>query len=159
MNPAVNGFTTLDLIEKELPYLERIKPDLVTILIGVNDLVQGRTVERYGASLQRIYKSLAPLELPAGRGAAISIPNWSVVPAAPDFGDPDRLRTTTDEFNAIARDQAATHGFTWIDITEVSTSGSGGDWIADDRLHPGDAQYAAWAEVIWQRVRDAWTRA
>ena len=41
-NPSVNGYTTLDLIRDELPYLERIKPDLVSILIGVNDLVQGR---------------------------------------------------------------------------------------------------------------------
>ena len=26
-------------------------------------------------------------------------------------------------------------------------------WIASDRLHPGDAQYAAWADVIWDRIR------
>jgi lysophospholipase L1-like esterase len=159
INPAVNGFTTLDLIRVELPYLQRVRPDLVSVLIGVNDLVQGRTVEQYEASLQRIYRSAAALQLPAGRVAAVTIPNWSVVPAARDFGDPDRLRTTTDAFNAVARDQAGKHGFTWIDITEVSSSGSGDDWIADDRLHPGDAQYAAWAEVIWQGVRDAWTKA
>ena len=38
-NPAVNGFTTLNLIDRELPYVGRVKPDLVSILIGVNDLV------------------------------------------------------------------------------------------------------------------------
>ena len=29
----------------ELPLLERVNPDLVSVLIGVNDLVQGRTPE------------------------------------------------------------------------------------------------------------------
>jgi len=121
-------------------------------------LVQGRAVARYDASLRSIYKALAALGLPAGRGAAISLPNWSVVPAARDFGEPNRLRRTTLAFNEVAKDQAQKHGFTWIDLTEVSTSGGGDGWISDDRLHPGDAQYAAWAEVIWHGVRDAWTK-
>ena len=150
-NPAVNGFTTLDLIRDELPYLESVKPDLVSILIGVNDLVQGRTVEQYAASLRPIYQAVT------GQVAAISIPNWSVVPAARDFGDPNRLRTLTESFNKVAEDLARSHGFTWIDITEVSTSGSGEGWISDDRLHPGDKQYAAWAEVIWESVRETWS--
>ena len=83
-NPAVNGFTTLDLIEHELPYLERIKPDLVTILIGVNDLVSGRTADQYRKSLRHIYDEVADVH-----GAAVSIPDWSFVPAAADFGGPD----------------------------------------------------------------------
>jgi acyl-CoA thioesterase-1 len=157
-NPAVNGFTTVDLIRDELPYLQRVRPDLVSILIGVNDLVQGRTVAQYRASLQRIYQALAALKLPAGHGAGISIPNWSVVPAAREFGDAERLRRATSTFNEVAKDLAHSGGFSWIDITEVSTSSSGPGWIADDRLHPGDRQYAAWAEVIWQGVRDAWTK-
>jgi len=52
-NPAINGFTTLDLIEDELPQVRRLKPDLVTILIGVNDLVRERTPADYRASLVR----------------------------------------------------------------------------------------------------------
>src|SRR5256885_16264305 len=39
-NPAVNGFTTLDLVRHELPYLQSSMPDFVSILIGVNDLFQ-----------------------------------------------------------------------------------------------------------------------
>ena len=33
-NPAVGGFTTIDLIRRELAQVRRRKPDLVTILIG-----------------------------------------------------------------------------------------------------------------------------
>jgi lysophospholipase L1-like esterase len=159
-NPAVNGYTTLDLIREELPYLERVKPDVISILIGVNDLVQGRTHDQYRKSLQAIYDRVAASNLPQGHVVAVSIPAWSFVPAAADFGGSDRVGRMTEVFNKVARDEATARRFEWIDITEASRSGIGSPgWIASDRLHPGDAQYAAWAEAIWQGVRDAWTKA
>lgn len=159
-NPAVSGFTTQDLIDNELGYLRRLQPQVVSILIGVNDLAQGRTPEQYRKSLTEIYDAIGALGLAAGRVVAISIPNWSVVPAAASFGGPDRIRGLTDTFNAIARQEAETHGFTWIDITATSTSGLGSPgWISSDQLHPGDAQYATWADAIWEAVRDPWTAA
>jgi lysophospholipase L1-like esterase len=153
-NPAVNGYTTLDLIRDELPYLERLKPELVSILIGVNDLVQDRSSDQYKDSLSRIYDAVLDLEIPP-RVVAISIPAWSYVPAAADFGGKDRVATLTGVFNAVAEREARMRNFRWVDIGEASTSGIGSaGWIASDDLHPGDAQYAAWAEVIWPAVRD-----
>ncbi len=153
-NPAINGFTTQDLINDELPQVRRLKPDLVTILIGVNDLVRDRSPESYRISLVEIYDEVAKEMAPDGRVFAVSIPNWSVVPAAREYGDPERIRDLTDTFNDIAREEAEKRGFGWIDITAASLSGLGTpDWIASDGLHPGDNQYAAWAEVIWHAVR------
>ena len=158
INPAVNGFTTIDLIARELGYTRDLKPDLVTVLIGVNDLVQGRSAGQFRESLVEIYDALSALGLPRGRVVTVSIPDWSVVPAAADYGEPDRLRALTESFNAIAQAEAQRRGFTWVDITEVSghVSGSPG-WIAGDRLHPGDPQYAAWAETIWAAVEQDWS--
>ena len=159
-NPAVNGFTTLDLIANELGFVDRLKPQLVSILIGVNDLVQGRLPGDYRKSLAKIYDAVEALGLDTGRVIAISIPNWSAVPAAKTFGNPEGIRTLTETFNEIARSEAERRGFTWIDISAVSTSGSGSPgWISSDHLHPGDAQYAAWAEVVWEAVREPWTAA
>ncbi|TME90622.1 MAG: SGNH/GDSL hydrolase family protein, partial [Chloroflexi bacterium] len=92
VNPAVNGFTTIDLIARELGYISDLKPDLVSVLIGVNDLVQGRSVEEYGESLVEIYDAVAGLRLRPGRVVAVSIPNWSTTPAASGYGDPVRIR-------------------------------------------------------------------
>ncbi len=159
-NPAVNGFTTEDLIEHELSLVGTVEPDLVSVLIGVNDLVQGRKPEPYRSSLVQIYDAIASLRLPAGRAVAISLPNWSVVPAARDYGELDLIRHLTDGFNDIAHEEAERRRFTWADITAASIWGLGSaGWITDDDLHPGDAQYAAWAEVIWHHVRGAWTTA
>lgn len=155
-NPAVGGFTTLDLIAKELSQVRRAKPDLITILIGVNDLVQGRSANDYRASLVTIYDEVATQKPPEGKVFAISLPNWSVVPAARQFGDPEEIRDLTDTFNDIAREEAEKRDFKWIDITAASLSGLGSPgWIASDGLHPADTQYAAWAEVIWYGMRES----
>jgi lysophospholipase L1-like esterase len=160
VNPAVNGFTTIDLLAKEIGFIDDLRPDLVSVLIGVNDLVRGRTAGEYRESLAEIYDAIATLHLPGGRVAAISIPDWSVVPAARDFGDPRRLREQTDAFNAAAREEAGRRGFAWVDITDVSRRGLGSDgWISADDLHPGDPQYAAWAKEIWSEVSNSWSRA
>jgi lysophospholipase L1-like esterase len=159
-NPAVSGFTTLDVISRELHLIKELKPHLVTILIGVNDLVSNRGADEYRASLVTIYDEIATLELGTGQAVAISIPNWSVVPAALEYGEPTFIRATTNSFNAVARQEALERGFTWIDITAVSTAALGSPgWIAADKLHPGDAQYAAWADAIWERVKQDWRSA
>jgi lysophospholipase L1-like esterase len=144
-NPAVNGYTTLDLIRDELPLLESVDPDIVSVLIGVNDLVQGRTPGQYRESLRQIYDAVA------GRKVfAVSIPSWSYVPAAAGFGGAARVEGLTTTFNEVAHEEAEARGYRWIDIGPASISGIGTrGWIASDQLHPGDAQYAAWAEAIW----------
>lgn len=133
--------------------MERIGPDIVSVLIGVNDLVQGRSADDYRHSLTTIYDAVS------GRPVvAVSIPTWSYVPAAAGFGGPDRVDRLTRLFNEVARDQADGRGYAWIDLTEASTSAIGTQgWIADDDLHPGDVQYAAWAEAIWPAFERAIT--
>jgi len=145
------------LIRDELPYLERVRPDFVSVLIGVNDLVQGRTADEYRASLRGIYDAIQEVT----RVVAVSIPTWSYVPAAAEFGGRQRVDSLTRVFNDVAQAEARARGFSWVDIAEASTSGVGTKgWIASDQLHPGDAQYAAWAEVIWRAMSSSseWPR-
>ena len=147
--PAVNGYTTEDLIRDELPLVEVVNPDLITVLIGVNDLVQGRSLDEYRHSLATIYDAIEDRPV-----VAVSIPTWSYVPAAAGFGGAEHVERLTGEFNDVARGQATARGFAWVDLGPVSTSRIGAQgWIASDQLHPGDAQYAAWADVIWPAVR------
>src|SRR5260370_12243422 len=87
-NPAVNGFTTLDLIAKELDRVNGLQPDVVTVLIGVNDLVQNRSSEEHKPSLTTSYDRIAAMRLAPECVASISIPTCSVVPPPPPYGEP-----------------------------------------------------------------------
>lgn len=153
MNPAVNGFTTADLIRRELPLLERVRPRLVSLLIGANDVVQGASAERYRAALSSIHDAIAAVA-PASV-LAVSVPDWSGTPAAGSFGDPSAIRRRIDEFNEIARGEAGARGALWADVAPASR----GATLAGDGLHPDDSQYATWAELIWQVVHEPWTEA
>jgi lysophospholipase L1-like esterase len=158
-NLGVNGYTTTDLIREELPVARTARPELGTILIGANDIVQGSDEATYRARLQRIYQAVSKLGVPATRVIAVSIPDFSPLPGAAPFGSPGQLRARVNAFNAIARMEATAAGFRYVDITEISRKPHmGDDWIAGDGLHPGPAQHGAFANHLWEVAGPTWRR-
>jgi lysophospholipase L1-like esterase len=156
-NLGVNGYTTTDLIREELPVARNARPELVTILIGANDIVQGSDEATYRGRLQQIYRAIKKLGLPAGRVLAISIPDFSPLPGAAPFGSPSHLRARIDTFNGIARGEAVSVGFHYADITEISRRADrDDDWLAADGLHPGWTQHRAFAEHLWKMAGPTW---
>jgi lysophospholipase L1-like esterase len=159
VNPAVNGYTSDDLIAVELPLLSP-RPDLVSVLIGANDVVQRRPLAQYDANLGRIHDAVLAAGVEPPAVLALSIPDWSVVPAATDYGRREEIKARIDECNAAARRRAEACGFHWVDLTAAAHREDAPDgWLAADGLHPGGAQYAAWAEQIWAEAGAGWAAA
>jgi acyl-CoA thioesterase I len=158
VNLGVNGYTAADLIREELPVARGLRPDLVSILIGANDVVQGSSAAAYRTRLVEIYVALAQLAVIAKKVLAISIPDFSAVPGAARFGSPSDLWERIDAFNGIAQAEALSRGLRYVDITGVGREDNhGDDWLASDKLHPGAAQHQAIADRIWDenaRSRD-----
>src|ERR1044072_7631784 len=74
-NLGVNGFSSDDLIAFELPQLQTLEPEFVTLLIGVNDVVRGASDATYAANLETIFASL--LERVAPRQVvAVATPDY-----------------------------------------------------------------------------------
>jgi len=153
-NLGVNGYTTTDLIHEELPVARNARPELVSILIGANDVVQGSDDAAYRGRLQQIYQAITELGVPAARVLAISIPDFSPLPGAAPFGSPSGLRARIDAFNDIARTEATSRGFQYADITAISREENhSSDWLADDGLHPGPSQHRAFADHLWETAK------
>ena len=57
-NLGVNGYTSRDVIVRELPRLADLRPGLATLLIGVNDVVQRVPEATYRANLEIIFEAL-----------------------------------------------------------------------------------------------------
>lgn len=160
VNQAVPGFTTADLIASELHLVRERSPEFVSVLIGANDAVRGRSEAEYRYDLQTVYDEVQVLRLPPPRVACVSVPDFSLTPWARAVGSPAGLRAKIDRINEVGRQEAAARGYGWVDVSEVSRSGARRPgWYAADGLHPSDAQYAAWAEVIWAAVGGAWAAA
>jgi lysophospholipase L1-like esterase len=150
VNLGVNGYTTTDLIREELPVARGLHPELVTVLIGANDVVQGSTEAAYGTRLVVIYQAVVGLGLPATRVVVISTPDFSGLPGAAPFGTASDLRMRIDAFNGVARSEAAARGFHYADISAITRADDRGRaWLAADGLHPGPAQHRAIADQLW----------
>jgi len=147
-NLGVNGYTTDNVIQHELPALDQLHPEFVTLLIGVNDIVRGNSALHIDANLSRILDDLITL-LPAARIVTIAIPDYTVTPAGADYGDSgrqhDRIVATNASMAWLARDR----GIAFVDIFDLSLRAADDrTLVADDGLHPSGAQYALWVERI-----------
>jgi len=147
-NPAVNGYTTDDLIARELPLASTVRPTLVTVLIGSNDIVRGRSADQYRAQLQRIYAALGAAGVPARALVALPQPDWSVSPAAAPFGAPADLRAKIEAFNGIAKEEVERVGGRFIDLFPLMRRQADAKMLAADDLHPSVAAYAEWAALL-----------
>jgi acyl-CoA thioesterase I len=146
-NPAVNGYTTDNLIRDELPHLASFGPTLVTLLIGANDIVGGSTEDRYRQQLRLIHERL-DADASDARVVALPQPDWSLSPAGPGFGDLAVIARTIERFNEIARDEAGRAGALWIDLFRLMREQGRKKMFASDGLHPSAEAYAEWARAL-----------
>jgi acyl-CoA thioesterase-1 len=157
-NLGVNGYTSADLIRDELPALETLRAEFVTVLIGVNDVVQGVPSATYELNVSTILDALLT-RLPPGRIVAIAVPDYTVTPAGADYGDPDDQHDAIVASNTIMARLAAARGIAFVDIFDLSHVAAGNrSLVADDGLHPSGAQYALWVGRIRPVVAERITR-
>ena len=152
---AVTGWTTDELAQGMDAAALLPAHDLVTLQIGVNNQYRGRGLDEYavqfGALLER---AIALAGGRAGRVLVVSIPDWGVTRFAREQRrDPARIARELDDFNARARDLAASRGARFVDITPISRRHPG--LVAGDGLHPSAEQHALWVEAILPVVREA----
>jgi lysophospholipase L1-like esterase len=152
-NLAVNGFTSRDVIAVELPRLEALEPQFVTLLIGVNDVVQGVSTETYRRNVAAILDDLVT-RVGASRVVVVTTPDYTVTPAGADFGDPSRAAAGIRANNAIAADLARERGVEVVDIYDLSLRAAADPTlVAGDGLHPSGRQYSLWVDRIAPAVR------
>jgi lysophospholipase L1-like esterase len=147
-NLGVNGYSSADLIRVELPRLDDLRPDFVSVLIGVNDVVRGVPRDTYKANLDVIFGALLE-RVPASRIVFVSTPDYTRTPSGADFGDPLQQRAAISDFNSIERAAAETRGIAFVDISAVADSvESDPALVALDGLHPSGKQYSAWVDLV-----------
>lgn len=152
-NLGVDGYTSADLIRKELPALDRLRPGFVTLLIGVNDVVQGVARATYESDVETILETLLA-RLPVDRIVTVAIPDYTATPAGADYGDPRRQHDAIVGANATMARLAGDRGLPFVDIFDLSLRAADDrSLVASDGLHPSGAQYALWVERIAPVVR------
>jgi lysophospholipase L1-like esterase len=152
-NLGVNGYTSGDLVQRELPQLADLRPGFVSILIGVNDVVRDISLERYRANVEETFAAVLEL-VPRDRVVVVSVPDYTRTPRGADYGDPEQQREAIAAFNTLMQQLAADRGVAFVDISAVAEqAGTDASLVATDKLHPSREQYSAWVELIAPEVR------
>ena len=147
-NLAVNGWTSADVFRAELPRLWPLLPEFATLLIGVNDVVQGVPVASYRQNVEAILDALLA-RVPAARLLTVSTPDYTVTPQGAAYGDPAGQAAAIRAVNAVMAEASAARSIAHVDIHDLSLlAAEDRTLIAGDGLHPGGAQYALWVERI-----------
>jgi lysophospholipase L1-like esterase len=148
-NPSRTGWTTKQLIDNELSYVASEQADFVSLLIGVNDWVQGVSAEKFTENFSFILDELQT-QVGAPRVLVVTIPDFSVVPAAQYLTDGRDISKGLVQFNAIIKREAQSRGMAVVDIFNISQEAKEKpEFISVDGLHPSGVQYTEWVKRIY----------
>jgi acyl-CoA thioesterase I len=147
-NLGVNGYASRDVIEAELPQLGALRPEFATLLVGVNDVVQGVPEATYAQNAGLILDELLAV-LPEDRIIGVATPDYTVTPQGATYGDPAQQAAAIRRTNEILRDLSAARGIAFVDIHDLSLrAATDRSLVAVDGLHPSGAQYGLWVDRI-----------
>ena len=147
---ATTGWTTGNLLEAISVSRPAGPYSVVTLLIGVNNQYQGRSLSEYGEQLTTLLRQAIVL---AGNRAShvlvLSIPDYSVTPFGRSASSPSQIAAQIDSFNFIGRQVTARHGAEWLDITTESRKAAKDmSLVAADGLHFSGKEYELWAQLM-----------
>lgn len=150
---AKTGWTTEDLnreIQREVDVQRDF--DLVSILIGVNNQYQGKSITEYEEELNETFRKAINHSKRLEKGVfAVSIPDYGVTP----FGqaNAEEIAAEIDAFNAVFKKVAEEHNVDFYNITPISRRAADNpELIANDNLHPSGLMYQYWVEEIIDEV-------
>lgn len=150
-NPSRTGWTTEDLIDNELPVFDSSAPTFATLLIGVNDWVQGVSEETFQKNLIQIIEHVQ--KKTGNKFVLITIPDFSVTPDGPKYSNGRNISEGLAAFNKIISDEAEKRNLKCVDIFSVSQKMKDNpELISKDNLHPSAKEYAVWENLIYPVV-------
>lgn len=146
---ATTGWTTTDLINALNSNVPQHIYSVVTLLIGVNNQYQGKSLAQYKTEFTELLnRAIIYANNKRGHVFVLSIPDYSVTPFA-QGSDTVKIAKEIDEFNAANKEISFNAGVHYLDITPISRQAKGSpSLIATDGLHPSGIQYEKWAELL-----------
>src|SRR5438132_4827262 len=149
-NPPVTGWTTKDAIDKELPKFVNSDPNFATLLIGVNDWVQGVDEETFRTRLSFLLDQMLAVLPNKKHLLVVTIPDFGVTPTGPKYSRGRNIHEGIMQFNQIVIEEAHKRGLQVVDIFPVSKKmGHDKSLVAKDGLHPSAKAYAEWEKIIF----------
>jgi lysophospholipase L1-like esterase len=152
VNLGLGGATSADVVAGQLEHAALLRPHLVTVSIGPNDITSRVPVADYERNVETIFRRLT-LETGAVVVANL-LPDLAITPRFRGREAAAAVGGLTVRFNEALGRAARTHGVEVVDLYAASREElpRRPELIALDGYHPSDAGYARWAELLWAGV-------
>ena len=148
-NPSRTGWTTQNAIDRELPVFVESKPNFATLLIGVNDWVQGVDEKTFRERFCFLADHMLALLPNKNRLLVVTIPDFGVTPTGAKYSRGRNISEGIALFNSIIVEEAKKRDLPVIDIFQLSKAmGKDRSLVAEDGLHPSAKEYAEWEKII-----------
>jgi lysophospholipase L1-like esterase len=158
-NPSVTGWTTKDAVDKELPKFVNSNPNFATLLIGVNDWVQGIDETTFRNRFSYLVDQMLAVLPNKKRLLVVTIPDFGVTPTGPKYSRGRNIHEGILRFNQVVTEEARKRGLEVVDIFPLSKQmGHDKSLIAKDGLHPSTKEYAEWEKIIFPVALELLTR-
>jgi lysophospholipase L1-like esterase len=145
---ATTGWRTDNLINAITIAKLKDEYDLVSLLIGVNNQYQNKSIDQYEREFEELLKT--SIRLAKGKKEnvfVVSIPDYGYTP----FGrkTKEEISKAIDQFNEVNKKMSDEYKVVYVNITEISRQGlSDSELIVADGLHPSGKMYAQWVQQI-----------
>lgn len=144
-NLGIPGAEIGAIIDNEKPIATRDNPDLITLLTGPNDLIDGTPV---GSFQEKLDGLIADLQNDTNAFIVIAdLPDLAQLPRFVDSPDPDVTPQNVTAYNNAINAVAAKYG---IPVARLSSETPQDKYVSDaDGFHPNDQGYERIAELFY----------
>lgn len=150
-NYSYPGAKTSDVIKDLLPNLIIDKPDVITLLIGINDVHGNVSKTKFKKNYEIIL-----FNLKNQTQAKINVTSIPFIGSNSLLWPPYNYyyKTKTISFNKIIKELAGVNNINYIDLTTPTLKYASSDspYYSKDRFHPSYEGYKYWAKIIYDNL-------
>lgn len=153
VNLSVPWATTAHVLNKQVPSVSATRATLVSVSIGINDVLQGRSELEFEENYEQILSQLEKLDAVT---VVVNLPDITAAPEllrSPDASIEVRVRSFNKRIETIANKR----GLPLVDLYGLTRDSlrSRSEFFSADGMHPSDAGYQLWADAMWPTVRQS----
>ena len=148
-NLAEQGLTAEEVWTRQASRAAALEPDLISIIAGANDAVQGPwNARRYETTMREMFAAFATKGVLILTATLVNFPVRFQVPEAAGR----RMERNLREANEVIRRVADAAGAVCVDLWDHPVTKPEGHW-SGDLIHPNALGYAETGKVLWQGLQ------
>ena len=153
---GMRGATSQQTLNEVIPLLKNLKPEFISLLIGVNDWIrEGVSSSKFKIRIKNLIDEIQNNLPPPSKFLLVTIPDFSCSPQKKKWGYGKSATNGITRLNKILNTEAVLRNLVIVDIYPLSQNlCSQFGMFSDDGVHPSALQYSKWVDLIFPHLID-----